>query len=435
MSPETESGSAEAESSGVPPAPGLHHFMQLEGDSPTRFHLRVDPDGAGMLLANAAEAAHLSPVGVLMVHGVLRGWEDSHIEAEVRARFRGGGRSEIAADLERVRSLIADLASPDDNYPITDFAGADESPYARRLAAPFQAHVVQGDPDRIEPMIRALWDAGIPQVTFLAQPGADMRGLVRLVECAEDIGMIAGIRALAGWLPGDIVRDTGMAGLDFLTLVLASCDPARHNAAVGADDHAALTRAIATCLDMELCPVTQVPLTDETIDELEDTVRFALDSGVSNLSFFAVACLDGEEEADAAGALPARALPQVATLVTECAEAAGARFLWEPPVRFDRTKTLLDHIIAGPRAGGEVSIRVAPDGTVYPPRGKLRSCGNLLEQPWTEIWRHEAFTSYRESVETPSRCETCPGLALCAAACPKDLNGWADDTESGGEAP
>jgi radical SAM protein with 4Fe4S-binding SPASM domain len=175
-----------------------------------------------------------------------------------------------------------------------------------------------------------------------------------------------------------------------------------------------------------------VPLTDETADELEEIVEFALDHDIRNFSFFAIACLDGEEAADAAGALPARALPQVATMVTEAAEDADLRFIWEAPVRFDVRKTLAEHIITGPRAGGDVSIRVEPDGTVCPPRGKKLRCGNVLEQPWSEIWQHEAFTRYRESVEAPLRCDVCPDLELCAAACPKDPAGWADDTENGG---
>lgn len=431
MSPESQNEGRGAASTVGPPAPGLHHFMRLEGDSPTRFHLRVDPDGAGLLMANAAEAAHLSAVGVLMVHGVLRGQPHEQIVAQVRASFRGGTQSEVEADLERVRELLADLASPEDNYPITNFAGAEAGPDAR-LGAPFQAHVVQGETANVEPILRALWEVGVPQVTLLAQLGADVRSLVRLVECAEDIGMLAGIRTVASWLSQDIIRDTAMAGLDFLTLVVASHDPDRHDAILGAGDHEAMRRAAALCHDMELCPVAQVPLTDDSADDLEQIVKFALGEDIRNLSFFAVACLDGEEEADAAGALPARSLPQVATVVTECAEEAGARFIWEPPVRFDPRKTLADHIMAGPRASGEASIRVEPDGTVCPPRGKRRACGNMLREDWSQIWNHEAFTRYRESVEAPSRCDVCPGLALCAAACPKDPSGWSDDTENGG---
>ncbi len=120
------------------------------------------------------------------------------------------------------------------------------------------------------------------------------------------------------------------------------------------------------------------------------------------------------------------------TIDFEAAEDFGATFLWDPPVRMDLAKSLADHVIAGPRASGEVSIRIEADGSVYAPRGPAVPCGNIVEQPWDEIWAHEAFTRYRESVEAPRRCEICPDIEICAAGCVKDPSGWADDTDTGG---
>ncbi|MBM3471652.1 MAG: hypothetical protein FJX75_00085 [Armatimonadetes bacterium] len=412
-------------------APGLYHYTQLPGGFPVRFHLRIDPDGAGLLLANASEAAHLSPVGVTMVRGALEGFDDTEIIQRVRADFSGGSIAQVTKDLEGVRKLLADLLTPGDNYPITNFGG--DTPTARRrLLAPFQAYVTQAEPAGVEPILRNLWEAGVPQVTLIAQPSLPPEGLARIVECAEDLGMIAGIRALASWLPEGVLREAGMAGLDFLQLVLVSAGAADHDLLTQPGDLAAFTQAVDVCHDMELCPVAQIPLTDRNADDLPEIAEFAGGKAIRTLSFFALACLDGEEEQDAAGALPARALPQVATMVAECAEECGARFLWDPPVRFNLRKALADHISAGPRAGAEASIRVEPEGTVYAPRGPREPCGNLLRQSWDAIWKHPAFARYRDLVEAPSRCPTCPGLALCAAACPKDPTGWSDDTVTGG---
>jgi len=412
-------------------APGLYHYTQLHGDFPVRFHLRVDPDGGGLLLANASEAAHLSPVGVAMVRGALEGLDDTEIIQRVRTDFAGGSIAQVTRDLEAVRKLLADLLTPEDNYPITNFGGADAPPEKRRLLAPYQAYVTQGEPATVEAALRKLWDAGVPQATVLAQPDLPPEGLVRLVECAEDLGMIAGIRTLAGWLPEAVLRDAGLAGLDFLELVLASAEAAEHDAATGPGDHAAFLRAVEACHDMELCPMAQVPLTARNADELPEIVAFAAQQAIRNLDFFALACLDADAEGSP-GALPARALPQVATMVAECAEECGARFLWAPPVRFDVRKSVADHVAAGPRAGADASIRVDADGAVYAPRGPREPCGNLLRQSWDAVWKHPAFARYRDLVEAPSRCPTCPGLALCAAACPKDPAGWSDDTLTGG---
>ncbi len=413
-------------------APGLYHFTRLMGSFPVRLHLRVDPDGGGLLLANASHAAHLSPVGVVMAQAALEGLEDTEVIGHVQARFRGGGVAQVTRDLEGIRKLLSDLLSPTDDYPVTNYGTPSGVPGTRRLMAPFQACVAPGDPETTAEVLRRLWDAGVPQVTLLAPRDPSPEGLVRPVECAEDLGMIAGVRAAAGRLPEQALRDAGMAGLDFLKLILASADPAEHDALLGPGDYAAFTRAVAACHDMELCPVAQVPLMDCNADDLPEIVQLAAAQAIRTLEVFALACLECGSVEDAAGALPAQALPQVATAVTECADDCGVRLLWTPPVRFDRGRTLAAQVMAGPRAGADISIRVEPDGTVYPPRGPREACGNLLRQPWDVIWRHAAFTRYREGIEAPARCPTCPGLELCAAACPQDPAGWSDDTDDGG---
>ncbi|MBM3500048.1 MAG: hypothetical protein FJX74_15415 [Armatimonadetes bacterium] len=413
-------------------APGLYHFSRLSGSFPVRLHLRVDPDGSGLLMANASQAAHLSPVGVVMAQAALEGLDDTQIIARVQELFAGGGVAQTTRDVEGVRKLLDDLLSPDDNYPISNYDGPPAAAERRRLMAPFQAHVAQGEPLLVAPLLQALWNAGVPHVTFLAQPDLPPEGLVRLVECAEDIGMIAGLRTAASWLSKAAIREAAMAGLDFLKLILLSAEGAEQDAVLGDGDHEALLQALAACHDLELCPVAQVPLTDASADGIPEIVEFAAAQGLANLEFFAIACPESGSPADAAGALPAQALPQVATQIAECADECGARFLWAPPVRFDPARSVADHVRAGPRAGAEASIRVEADGTVYAPRGPREPCGNLLRQSWETIWGHGAFARYREGLAAVSRCPTCPGLQLCAAACPKDPTGWSDDADTGG---
>ena len=106
MSDETPVESGPSPATLQPVEPGLYPFMKLEGEWPTRFHLRVDPDGAGMLLANAAEAAHLSPVGVMMVYGVLSDLEDTQIAAAVRETFHGGTEEQIGSHLFGLTDML-----------------------------------------------------------------------------------------------------------------------------------------------------------------------------------------------------------------------------------------------------------------------------------------------------------------------------------------
>ena len=408
-------------------APGIHHYEFLVGDWATRLHLRIDPDGGGMLLANAAQAASLSPVGVRMAHALLEGRSDKAIIADIKGSFAGATDEQVAADLARVRRLIEDLAEPGDNYPISNLRGG--SVWERELAAPLRADVLQGAPDTMRAVFHALWDAAVPHVTVIARPDAKPADLPIIIEAAEDIGMITGLRAVASRLAEDIVHEAAMAGLDHLDLLYISNDPDRHNAIAGEHDHDNVLDRFEQCHDLELCPLAQVPLIASNADEADEIASALAEEFVTNLVFFALACPDDDEAAQAAGALPARALPQVALLIEETAEDAYGRYLWAPPVRFDNSRSLAEQGCAGPRTAGDIAIRVAADGAVYPARGPADCAGNILTDTWEQIWGSDCFNRYRERLKAPDRCKDCPDLEICAANCPKDPEGWSDDTQ------
>jgi len=415
----------------VGPEPGLYHYEYLEKEWPTRFHLRVDPDGQGLLLANAAQAAVLSASGVLMVQGILEGREDHEIFLEVSNTFPDVTGDGIWTGLAEVQALIADLGTPGDNYPISNLDDPYTATRSRMLAAPLRADVVPGGPEQTKQILQRLWEAGIPQATVLVQPDTVIQIVPRLVESAEDLGMIAGLRTLAHWLPADVLDEAANAGLDHLTLAYISPIAQQHDALTAAGDHDLALRHFARCREVELCPVAQVPLFRDNVDELDTLIANLGDRGVSNISFFALACPDDDQAARQTGALPGSTLPQVATTINEAAENAQVRYLWEPPVRFDATTSLGDHIVAGPRTAGDVAIRVDSDGMVYPARGPRRAAGNILQDNWDQIWRSPCFARYRERLAAPTRCADCPDLPICAADCPRDPRGWSDDTTGG----
>jgi hypothetical protein len=416
---------------GAPPAPGVYPFTLDRGGALWRLHLRVDPDGAGMLVSNGAEAAYLSPVGVLMADRILKGLPDAAVKAEVRAAFSGGAEGAISDDLWQVHRLIGDLTSPGARFPITSLKGADKSGLARRLSAPFRACLEQCAPETGEALLRKLWDAGVAHVTLLTDPARESGELVRLVECAQDLGMIAGLRGLASWWPGEVLSGAALAGLDYLTTVLAAAATGEHDALTVQGDFARVGEVWDWCHDQELCAVAQIPLTDTSMYALDDTLALAAGRSVVNCAVFAVACVEEGGAEDRDGAVPARALPQAATLVSEGAEALGLTVSWEPPVWFDAAQGLATAVQRGPRAGGEVSVRVTAEGAVLPARGGRVCAGNLLTQPWADIWGGPCFTRYREGVGPPARCEACPDVGFCDEGCLKDPTTWSDDRAEG----
>jgi radical SAM protein with 4Fe4S-binding SPASM domain len=416
-----------------PIPPGLYHYMRQADGTYTRFHLRVEPDGSGMLLANATAAARLSPSGVVIARGLLEGDGEEAIMQGLAARFRGASREIMRGDLERVRALIADLVAPGDNYPIINLEDAAASPYGAQLMAPLRADVPLAEPERLVPIIDRLWAVGIPHVTILAPENPAAGHLIRAVERAEDTGMIAGVRGRGSDLgQGTLLKDLALAGLDHVTVLYASASRDTHDALCGAGDQSAAERVIAAAHEYEVCPVAEVPLLEATLDEVHETLAALAAAGVTNVSFFAIATPDDTPAGQRDGAITASAMPQVAALVEETSHAEQVRYLWQPPVMRNPARPIAAQVRQGPRCSGDVAVRVEPDGAVIPPRGPYVSAGNLLSDPWDAIWEHPAFRAYRERVEAPTRCEVCPGLAICAADCPREQAGWSQD-DPGGE--
>lgn len=406
-----------------PLEPGLTHVMQESEDGAiTRFHLRVENDGSGMLIANATAAARLTPTGTLIVQGLLDGDDEATILQRLQANFEGATEATMRADIERVQALIEQILTPGDTYPVFNLVDDPFSPESAELIAPLQATVPLAEPEQLVPLLDRLWAVSIPHVTFLMSEASQGFALVRAVERAEDLGMIAGVRGRPVELAQHL-SELVMVGVDHVTVPYASHDAATHAALLGAGDHAATTDLFAWLETNGVCAVAEVPLVEATLASLESTVISLLEMGADNIVFVAYVTTDPALSDHTA--FFAEAMPQVANRVEEVAHSAQARFIWAPPMARDPALSLKAQIRQGPRCVGDVAVRVEPGGSVIPPRGRYHTAGNILEDEWDAIWQHEAFRAYRERVEAPDRCAICPDLLICAAGCPGDPRTWA----------
>jgi len=395
-----------------PISPGLYHYMRSAGQesySPgayTRFHLRIDPDGRGLLLANASAALHLSPSGVVIAKGLLDDLDENAILERLKATFYGASEETMTRDLERVSAFIERLVAPGDNYPVMNLEDAVLTPYEAELMAPLQADVVMAPLERLLSILEKLWQVNIPHVNFMMAPQDSTDDLVLAIERAEDLGMIAGVRGRATDLNSpSLVEQMAMAGLDHCNVLLATADPDLHDEVLGSGDHALALAMFRDIKANEIAPVAEVPLLEDTLDLLVTTLDLLLQRDVSNVNFLAIAA---EDE----------------MLVEELASELDVRFIWQPPVQRDPELTVAEQLLVGPRCTADVSVRIESNGDVIPPRGRNVAAGNILQDTWEDIWGHPAFLRYRERVERPTRCEECPGLVICAVDCPREPAGW-----------
>lgn len=403
------------------------YMREIDGQA-TRFHLRVDADGAGVLLVNATQVVRLSAAGVWMAKHLLDGDHPEAIVQSVCNHFRGATDYVVRNELQQVQGIITNLQTPGDNYPILNLSDPALTGETPLLEKPFSADVPLAGPDQLIPLLNRLWEVGIPHVTFLVPENVDPRSLVHAVERAEDLGMIAGVRGRASDLCREsLLKDLALAGVDHVNILYLSANANTHDPLAGQGDHSLAQQSLQEIVSLEVCPVAEIALVDQTLETIEETLDDLAGRGVHNVNFFAVAADGALTDDERQGALTADALLQTAALVEESAHGSAVRYLWFAPVRRDPRSTLAEQVRRGPRCSGDNSVRLEPAGEVYPARGPRESVGNLLHDNWEKIQAHPAYDRYRRRIASPTHCDQCPGLAICAADCPRSPEGWSDE--------
>lgn len=398
---------------------GIYQFRKEGGGRVTRFHLRVEETGSGLLLANASVAARLSPSGVFIAKNLLEGRTADEIRTRVRKIFRGVDDPQLDSDLSKVGEFLDTLANPEDNYPIFNLDDPSVGP-PRKLMAPFHAQLPVAPPEQINPLLGRLWECGVMHVTFQVMRKSTPDDSVRNVERAEDLGMISGVSAIAGWmLARSLMERLALAGVDYITVPMVFPEEPRQDFLLGPGDFSAAMQVFSECAAREVCPVAEIPLFKDNVSEIEAILEVLRERGVQNVLYYGIA-----SDRQPAG-LDRAELIRAAASVDELSRVANVRYVWLPAV--SRGGSLSDLIEEGPRSAGDVSIRVEADGSVFPSRGPKIPAGNLLTDPWAAIWNHDAFRNYRARVESPTRCDICPGLEICAADCPGEPAGYASE--------
>lgn len=405
---------------------GLYHF-QLERDGQyLRLHLRVDRSGQSLLIANASEAVRFSWVGTIICLALLEG---NHQRDIVKLLKIPQGEQLV----QSVRETLDQIGRPDQRFPIFNLADPSFESAAGGLLAPFQADVEMANESTLRKIVDRLWQAGIPHIRLFCQAPADLESLSVVVEHAEDVGMITGVRCLASHLiASEQLPKLAQAGLDYV-VVPAATRRDDHARWYGADDHENLAPLLAQCDELLIAAVAEVPLLAGSLEAIDDESSDLLPLGLRHFEVFAL--VDESDVADSNQAAAHRALVQppalrqLAAWVEDLSNKHQAQIVWLPPRPISGAPADLESLSRwvrqGPRAGGDVTIRVRGDGSVIPPRGPAEACGNLLADPWDVIWNHRRFSHYRDELIQAEPCDQCTGMAICVSGCPADPTTWA----------
>ncbi|MBN1935313.1 MAG: radical SAM protein, partial [Anaerolineae bacterium] len=178
-----------------------------------RLHLRVDADGTGVLVINAAKVLHLNQTAAEMARLIIEETPSEQAARIIARRYRVG-REQAQKDYDDLKGKMFLLGGTDEVCPITYLDVQRIDPFQTPASAPYRmdfaltyacndncGHCYVGRPrdfptmdvDQWKKVIDRCWEVGIPHICFTGGEATLYPGLRELIEHAEDVGLVTGL--------------------------------------------------------------------------------------------------------------------------------------------------------------------------------------------------------------------------------------------------
>jgi radical SAM protein with 4Fe4S-binding SPASM domain len=422
-----------------PLAPGMYQYRAPpDVEDRFRLHLRVEGDSTGILVINASKVLHLNQSATEMAKLILEETPPKEAAREVSRRYRIR-REQARADYVELQEKIRLLAGPDELCPVTyldvqridPFQTPATAPYRMDLALTYACNDDCGhcyvarprdyptlDLEGWKAVIDRCWEAGIPHVTFTGGEATLSPHLRALIEYAEDVGMVTGLLTNGRRLSDRAYLDGLLeAGLDHIQITLESHQAAIHDEMVGVQGAWEETVAgIRNSVDADVYLMTNTTLTDLNSSGIVDTLEFLAELGVPT-----VACnglIYAGRGVDAGIGIPEADLEPIMGLVRDKAEELELRLIWYTPTRYCEFNPLEHDLGVKGCSAARYNMCVEPNGDVLPCQSYFESMGNMLHDPWEQIWDSALANHIRSRAWLPDECKACPDVEVCGGGCP-----------------
>ncbi len=420
------------------PDPGLYHYQRQEADEKIRLHLRIDPDGRGLLIINANRVVHLNPTAALMAFLHLEATPPKTAGRVVGRRFQITPR-EARKDYQDFSQQLEELLKPNGACPICElnlettapFSAKPSAPYRMDLAVTYRCnndcqHCYNARTRRFPEMsvkewrrvIDKVWSLGIPHIVFTGGEPTLFPQLPELVAYAEEKGLITGLNTNGRKLADkDLVGKLLDAGLDHVQITLESHDPEIHDRMVAAKVAWEETVAgLKNVLETRLYVMTNTTLLTHNRETIAETLTFLADTGVPTVGLNALIYAGKGASVDTG--LKEQDLPDLLETARKLTRRNGQRLIWYTPTQYCHFNPVqLDLGVKGCTAA-LYNMCVEPNGDVLPCQSYYQSLGNLLEDPWKDIWESPLALELRNRSNIPEGCQGCEFLPECGGGCP-----------------
>ncbi len=360
---------------------GTHHYQSQPDEPAYRLHLRMQPDGSGMLIVNAATVLHLNPTAAEYAYHMMKGTPPEEAAKQIASRYRIN-RAVALQDFMDFRDRVQELILTPDLDPVAYLDFDRVAPHSQELTAPLRLdcaltyRLPPGDKTEHAPVKRVdreltteewqtimdkAWTVGIPHITFTGGEPTLREDLPALIAHAEKNGQVCGLLSdglkLADKKYLQLLLQTG---LDHLLFILQP-------------ENEASWKALETIMPEDIFTTVHFTVTPQNVKKGRSTLERLAKLEVKSLSLSASA---------------ASLKDDLAGLRQRAAE-LGLSVKFDLPVPYSADnpvahETAEDSVIDG---AGKVWLYVEPDGDVLPAQGEAdKILGNFLKDPWEMIY-------------------------------------------------
>jgi hypothetical protein len=363
--------------------PGSYHLEAAPDDGkPYRMHLRLQADGSGILVVNAATILHLNPTAAEYAYHLVRGATADEAAKAIAARYRVN-REQAYGDFRDFVDRIHSLVETEDLDPVTFLDFERIAPNSTALTAPLRLdcaltyQLPEGaDPlmspakrvtreltsDEWKTILDKAWDFGIPHIVFTGGEASLREDLPELIERAEHNGQVCGLLTDGHKLDDKAYLDILLqTGLDHLTIVLPTNGEPNW-------------QVIQNVSDADIFFTVHITLTAENVagaDALIEKLE-KIDASAVSLSSPDPALKDD--------------LARLGEQVTDL----GMRLVSDLPVPYSHANPVAQEVAQDEEisGAGRAWLYVEPDGDVLPAQGiPDKILGNLLTDDWEKIYQ------------------------------------------------
>ena len=359
---------------------GTHHYQSQPDEPAYRLHLRMQPDGSGILIVNAATVLHLNPTAAEYAYHMIKGTTPDEAVNHIASRYRvsrATAKQDFLDFTERIRTMIH---TPDLD-PITYLDFERVAPHSQALTAPLRLDcaltyrlpaATQAEYAPTKRVDRELtteewqtimdkaWTAGIPHVIFTGGEPTLREDLPALIAHAEKNGQVCGLLSDGLKLTDKkYLQLLLQTGLDHLLFILQP-------------ENEASWKALETIIPEDLFTTVHLTVTPQNVKKGRSILERLAKLEVKSLSL---------------SASDASLKDDLARLRQRAAE-LGLSVKFDLPVPYSADnpvahETAEDSVIDG---AGKAWLYVEPDGDVLPAQGKAdKILGNFLKDPWEMI--------------------------------------------------